>query len=63
MDFDTYQQFVSGVSDTRLLATDVTKKTKQELAQTLLRLTQLVSAAGLTLEEVATESLQKRAES
>lgn len=62
MDFDTYQRLASGVSDTRLLATDVTDKTKQELAQALLRLTQLVSASGLTLEEVATESLQKRIE-
>ena len=61
MDLDTYQQLVSGASDTRLLATD-TEQTKQVLAKTLLRLTQLASGAGLTLEEIATESLKQHIE-
>lgn len=61
VDLETYQKLVSGVSDTRLLATD-TEQTKQVLAKMLLRLTQLASSAGLTLEEVATESLKQHIE-
>lgn len=61
VDLETYQKLVSGASDTRLLATD-TEQTKQVLAKMLLRLTQLVSASGLTLEEVATESLKQHIE-
>lgn len=61
MDLETYQRLVSGVNDTRSLATDA-EKTKQALAKMLLRLTQLASVSGLTLEEVATESLKQHIE-